>query len=254
MGNEQGRQLNDDELKGRQIQQMDWEMKRKLARGVDFNMRVVIRGDRSTGKSCLFNRLQGKPFIEEYNQTPAIQISSIHWNYKVTDDIIKVEVWDVVDVAKKKKPDKGSLKTNNDEEAPPKAPELEIKPPSGKVGEGSHTFGELDARTIDVYKGTHAVVFLFDPSKKWTWEYIEKEAPNVPENIPICLLANFKDSLETIVVTEKVVRGWLQSRKQTVVYLEASMKNCYGLIGVKTFLNLPFLKMQVKNYKFFRDF
>lgn len=45
-------------------------------------MRVVIRGDRSTGKSCLFNRLQGKPFIEEYNQTPAIQISSIHWNYK----------------------------------------------------------------------------------------------------------------------------------------------------------------------------
>ncbi len=61
------------------------------------------------------------------------------------------------------------------------------------------------------------------------------------------LQANFKDSLETVVVTEKVVRGWLQSRKQTVVYLEASMKNCYGLIGVKTFLNLPFLKMQV-NY------
>ncbi len=37
MGNEQGRQLNDDELKGRQIGKMDWEMKRKLARGVDFN-------------------------------------------------------------------------------------------------------------------------------------------------------------------------------------------------------------------------
>jgi GTPase SAR1 family protein len=47
-------------------------------------VRVVIRGERSTGKSCLFNRLQGKPFIEEYNQTPAIQISSIHWNYKGT--------------------------------------------------------------------------------------------------------------------------------------------------------------------------
>ncbi len=30
--------------------------------------------------------------------------------------------------------------------------ELDLKPPTGKVGEGSHTFGELDARTINVYK------------------------------------------------------------------------------------------------------
>jgi hypothetical protein len=40
------------------------------------------------------------------------------------------------------------------------APELDIKPPTGKVGEGSHTFGELDARTLDVYKARNYLTYI----------------------------------------------------------------------------------------------
>ena len=40
------------------ITSMNAALQKKFARGVHYNLKLLLRGDRNTGKSCLFKRLQ----------------------------------------------------------------------------------------------------------------------------------------------------------------------------------------------------
>jgi hypothetical protein len=45
-----------------------------------------------------------------------------------------------------------------------------------------------NTETVNVYKNCHAVLFLMDPRKKWTFDYIERELPNVPKSTFVLIL------------------------------------------------------------------
>src|SRR5690606_27743692 len=121
---------------------------------------------------------------------------------------------------------------------------------------GSHTYSILDAQIIDVYKHTNAVIFVFDITKKWTFDYIKREINKVPPGIEILCLVNLVELIKLIkqancrdlndkrVVTEKEIEEFLSTCNRSVKCLETSMKNCYGLKQLYTYLNLPFLQLK----------
>ncbi|XP_055988952.1 rab-like protein 6 isoform X2 [Sorex fumeus] len=211
------------------LQSMNQALQRRFAKGVQYNMKIVIRGDRNTGKTALWHRLQGQAFVEEYIPTQEIRVTSIHWSYKTTDDIVKVEVWDVVDKGKSKKRSDG-LKMEND----PQEAESEMA---------------LDAEFLDVYKNCNGVVMMFDITKQWTFSYIMRELPKVPPHVPVCVLGNYRDMGAHRVILPDDVRHFIDSLDRPpgasyFRYAESSMKNSFGLKYLHKFFNIPFLQLQ----------
>lgn len=157
---------------------------------MSFIVKIIIKGDRNVGKSCLLERLQGRGFIETYTPTEEIQVASIQWSYKTTEDIVKVEVWDVVDRGKARVRDSG-LKLSSGSTVP--------ETPA------------LDAEFLDVYKGTHGVILMMDITKNWTFDYVSKELAKIPADIPVLLLGNHCDMGHHRVISPGQAIGLIES-------------------------------------------
>uniref|UniRef100_A0A3P9HHH3 RAB, member RAS oncogene family like 6 n=1 Tax=Oryzias latipes TaxID=8090 RepID=A0A3P9HHH3_ORYLA len=201
------------------LQSMNQSLQRRFAKGVQYNMKIVIRGDRNTGKSTLWHRLQGKKFVEEYIPTQEIQVTSIHWNYKTTDDVVKVEVWDVV---------------------------LPGCTHDGVLFQSDEV--ALDAEFLDVYKNCNGVIMMFDITKQ-TFSYIMRELPKVPTHVPVCVLGNHRDMGEHRVILPDDIRDLIAGLNRPmgssyIHYAESSMRNGFGLKYLHRFFNIPFLQLQ----------
>ncbi|XP_063686865.1 rab-like protein 6 isoform X2 [Bolinopsis microptera] len=201
-------------------------LQKRFSKGIQYNMKVVIKGDRNVGKSCLFHRLQGNSFKDEYNPTQEIQVACIQWNYKVTDDVVKVEIWDIVDKGKVKKRDGLKMDTEEADVAP-----------------------TLDAEFIDVYKGTSGVIMMLDITKYWTYEYVQRELGKVPLDIPVIIMASHRDMEHKRAVLTEEVQSFIAELERpsdaaAVYYMEASMLDGFGLKYLYRFFNVPFLELQ----------
>ncbi|XP_054156549.1 rab-like protein 6 [Oppia nitens] len=229
------------------VSPMDQLLQRKFAKGVQYNMKIIIKGDRNVGKTSLFLRLQGLQFKDDYVPTDEIQVASIQWNYKATDDVVKVEIWDVVDKGKKKKKNLDSLKLDNKSVV-----NNSVAAASNAVDDDQQPC--LDAEFVDVYKGTNGVILVMDMTKQWTFEYIQKELDRIPKQIPVLVLANHRDMGHHRCVSEDQVRSFIDSViaddgndnniDRQIRYSESSMRNGFGLKYLHKFFNLPFLHLQ----------
>ncbi|KAF9582134.1 hypothetical protein BGW38_000599 [Lunasporangiospora selenospora] len=223
-------------------------------KGVPLNMKVIIRGDIRTGKTSVFERLQGLPFRHEgqYRTTEQIQVANIPWQYIHTQDIIKVEIWDVVDrgiQAGELKPNSSKpLKIDNSTSASPPT-----KP--GTTDSAPHAAFALDASTIDVYRNTDGVILIYDISKAWTFDYVEKALEEIPASTPVLILSNFTDNsaprpvvnfdrVEALMRQHNEERARLPCSPANLIrQLDTSMKTGLGLKEIHEYFGIPFLNV-----------
>ena len=216
-------------------QRLSLALRRKLGRGATYNLKVLVRGDMSTGKSSLVRRLQGLPFQPDLPPTREITTGHVDWSAPDCEDTVKVEVWDVCDTAVSEQSKRRSAVPGQ-----PRGLSLE------------HGQGALDADNIDVFRGAHAVVYVFDPRKRWTLEYVQRQLPSVPPQLPVLILGGFTDLVATdaegaepadVVPVDEVHRmaeAEAARRGRPVLSARASMLDCYGLDVLHSFLQLPY--------------
>ncbi|KAG0309715.1 Rab-like protein 6 [Dissophora globulifera] len=229
-------------------------------KGISLNMKIVIRGDIRTGKTSVFERLQGHPFptAHEYNTTQQIQVANIPWQYPHSKDIIKVEIWDVVDKAIHSTEAKTSSSSSNStalkiDNNTPMSPTSSKSLPN--ADHAPHAAFSLDASTIDVYRNTDGVILTYDISKPWTLDYAAKALDDIPQNMPVLVLSNFSDDghprpmaaderIETLIMEHNAVRrNNLCAPANLIRRLETSMKTGLGLKEIHESLGIPFLNV-----------
>ncbi|KAF9183390.1 hypothetical protein BGZ51_004052 [Haplosporangium sp. Z 767] len=171
-----------------------------------------------------------------------------------TKDIIKVEVWDVVDKGVQsgdlKASSTSALKIDNNIITSP----TQAKP-ALDIGSVPHAGFALDASTIDVYRNTDGVILIYDISKPWTFDYAAKALEKMPTNIPVLILSNFTDDshprpvvpsdrVEALMKEHNDARCKLPCAPANLVrHLESSMKTGLGLKEVHESFGIPFLNV-----------
>jgi GTPase SAR1 family protein len=197
-------------------------------------VKILIRGDCNVGKTCLWLRLQGQPFKEAYETSEEIKVANIQWNYKTTEDIVKVEVWDVVDRSKKKRNllhqqkmlnPSGKLKLDNSTASASAAVPLEAS---------------LDAEFIDVYKNANGCILVYDITKQWTWDYIERELPKIPSHIPVLIIGNHRDMHHHRTVDQLKCKYFLENLNRYILLISVYesnhvSKNYYFILLMSSF-------------------
>lgn len=263
----------------RTIQRMDKAIRKRVRGGITYNMKIIIRGEKGTGKTSLFHRLKGEPIPSDHESTPQLQSATINWNFRAdSEENVKCEVWDVVDRGFNPLADGsdssgvngadgaehnanpfelGSLQSNSNFASVRASAAVAASIAGASGANGSHTVATVDASTVDVYHETHGAIFLLDVTKWHTLEYVRQQLEKVPVHIPTLVLGNFRDCGNQRKIFKEDIQDLLygnndRSRQQQqlrrpheLLYFECSLLNCYGLKSLHQYFGIPFLQLKL---------
>ena len=91
-----------------------------------------------------------------------------------------------------------------------------------------------------------AIVFMVDPRKKYTLEYVEREIKDLRHEPDILIVSNFADLCHDndTEFDASDVKRLISKSNRNIKYCEASMSDRFGVKAIKTFMSIPFAKIE----------
>nr|CCA17792.1 GTPbinding protein Parf putative [Albugo laibachii Nc14] len=209
------------------------------------SLKILIRGAKGSGKTCLFHRLQGKPIPYEYESTYQIQVEKIQWRSCASLESVKCELWDVVDCASSSGTDIATTTLRLPQHVP-------------VISNGSHTLAPADTRTVNIYHQAAVVIFLLNIADYNSFKYVREALSLVPRRIPIVIVGNFRDLGANRQVFKEDIEELLDKARNTgfeadgvpdPMYFECCLKNCYGLKTLHRYFGITLLYAKLQTLR-----
>ncbi|KAK8882954.1 Rab-like protein 6 [Tritrichomonas musculus] len=178
----------------------------------DYELLIVIRGQRNTGKTSLVQRMQGLPFSNDYTPTKTLSAAEFIWSSPKSEKV-RITLWDVVERA--------LLPSDLDEK---------IEYP--------------DATTVDTYKRADGLVIMIDTRYPDTIKLATQVLRDAPDHIPIVVFSNFQDANDAVPTIPKPIKQYIERFS----FIAGSMKSNLGLDGLNRWLSLPLAKSKSTLY------
>ncbi|CAM44409.1 conserved hypothetical protein [Leishmania braziliensis MHOM/BR/75/M2904] len=160
------------------------QVREEMKRGTRYNMKVVLRGTRATGKSTLLARLSGHPLPVRYTPSTELIASTMRLQGELCapHEGTKVDIWEVVEEGRQRSA--SSLSENPGTEVAAHVSTVQL-----------HEILRLatDARLLDIYSRCQLVIFMIDPRQRSSWEYAKQETLHIPPTCCILYALNFSD-------------------------------------------------------------
>jgi hypothetical protein len=161
------------------------QVREEMKKGTRYNMKVILRGTKGTGKSTLLARLTGHPLPLSYTPSSDIVASTmrLQGEHCAANEGTKVDIWEVVEEGRQRSASSSSPSTTA---------KMVRHIPSAQLQEALRV--AADARLLDVYGGAHLTIFMIDPRERASWEYAKQETLHVPPTCCVLYALNFSDT------------------------------------------------------------
>ncbi|KPA81790.1 hypothetical protein ABB37_04066, partial [Leptomonas pyrrhocoris] len=161
------------------------QVREEMKKGTRYNMKVLLRGTKGTGKSTLLARLTGHPLPLSYTPSTELIASTmrLQGEHCAPHEGTKVDIWEVVEEGRQRSASSSS---------PNATAKAAHHIPSAQLQEALRM--AADTRLLDVYAGAHLTIFMIDPRQRASWEYAKQETLHVPPTCCVLYALNFSDA------------------------------------------------------------